>query len=127
MMKLGTQTGSLMNHIYSRVTNPQPEVGMGVTICMWSDRHAGTIVAIEKDILVVADDDVKRIDSNGISESQEYKYTTNPNNRKTYWKKDKSGKYCEYYMNRDTNRYNKCGTGCHLGIGYRQEYYDFSF
>jgi len=127
MMKLGTQTGSLMNHIYSRVTNPEPEIGMGVTICMWSDRHAGTIVEIVKGMLIVADDDVKRTDSNGISESQEYEYTTNENNRKSYWKKDKKGKWCEYYFNRDTNRFNKCNTGNHLGIGYRQEYYDFSF
>jgi hypothetical protein len=127
MMKLGTQTGSLINHIYSRVANPEPVVGMGVTICMWSDRHAATIVGIEKDMLIVCEDDVKRTDTNGISESQEYEYTTNPNNSKTYWKKDKKGKYCEYYVNRETNRFNKCGTGSHLGIGYREEYYDFSF
>ena len=47
-MKLGTQTGSLTNHIYSRavIGQPNPEIGMGATVLCWTDRHAATITAI---------------------------------------------------------------------------------
>ena len=100
---------------------------MGVTICMWTDRHAGTIIDIQNGMLVVTKDDVKRIDSNGISESQSYEYTTNYDGYQHFWKKDRKGKWCEYYRNQETNRFNKRGSSSHLGIGYRDHYYDFSF
>ena len=41
-MNIGTQTSSLVNHLYSRMTigEPEPTVGMGVTMLSWSDRNA---------------------------------------------------------------------------------------
>jgi hypothetical protein len=45
-MKLGTHTGSLTNHIYSRAVPITPEVGMGCTLLSWSDRHPATIIDI---------------------------------------------------------------------------------
>lgn len=127
MMKLGTQTGSLVNHIYSRTSNPETiVVGMGATICMWSDRHAVTIVEIGKGYLVTQADTVTRVDGNGISESQSYEYTPNPEGSLQYWKLDKNGKYRTAYKN-ENGRLVFAGSSCHLGIGYREEYYDFSF
>jgi hypothetical protein len=127
MMKLGTQTGSLINHVYSRTKSQEPQIGMGVTICMWSDRHAGTIVNINGDMLIVCRDDVTRVDTNGMSESQSYEYKTNPSNSKSYWKKDKRGNWCEYHFNYETKRFNKNKSSSHLAIGHREEYYDYSF
>lgn len=43
-LKLGTETNSLVNHLMSgHVGGPAPEVGMGATKLMWTDRHACTI------------------------------------------------------------------------------------
>ncbi|MBI0325563.1 hypothetical protein [Burkholderia plantarii] len=40
----------LVNHLQARavIGQPEPVVGMGVTILAWTDRYAGTIVKIEK-------------------------------------------------------------------------------
>lgn len=47
-MKLGSQTGSVINHLHSRATigQPEPTEGMGATILLWSDRHAATITKV---------------------------------------------------------------------------------
>lgn len=44
-MKLGTESGSLVNTVMSgHVGGPVPTVGMPCTILMWSDRVGGTVV-----------------------------------------------------------------------------------
>lgn len=126
MMKFGTQTGSLVNHIYSRTKTVDPVVGMGATECMWSDRHAVTIVEVTDKYLVTQADHCKRVDSNGMSESQEYEYTPNPDAHKQYWKKDKNGAYRQAWHN-ENGRLVFNGSSSHLGIGYRDEFYDYSF
>ncbi len=45
-MKLGTQTGSMTNHLMSNVKSMEPMVGMGATVLMWTDRHACTIIEV---------------------------------------------------------------------------------
>ena len=94
-MNAGTQTGSLVNHLYSRMTigEPEPTVGMGVTMLSWTDRDAGTIVEVnmKKRYIAVTEDNKKRIDNNGISESQEYEYTTVMDGHRRYYRKDKKG------------------------------------
>lgn len=125
-MKLGTQTGSLINHIYSRTTGSVPEVGMGATICMWSDRHAVTIIEVSQKYLVTQEDTATRADKNGMSESQEYVYTANPEGSLQYWKLDKNGKYRQAYKNQN-GRLVFNGHSSHLAIGRREEYYDYSF
>jgi hypothetical protein len=127
-MKLGTQTGSLVNHLYSRMTlnEPEPTVGMGVTMLSWSDRDAGTIIEVntKKRYIAVTEDDAKRIDNNGISEGQEYEYTTRLDGCITYYKKDKNGQWRKCYYN-ENNRM-VFGRGG-LILGRREKYYDFSF
>lgn len=126
-MKLGTHTGSLVNYIASRTANPEPEVGMGATICMWTDRHAVTIIAIKNGVLTTQADKCTRIDNNGVSESQSYEYERDTNGSIKHWKLDKKGKWREVYRNPDTKRLRQTGSRNHLAIGYRNEYYDFSF
>jgi len=130
-MNLGTQTGSLINHIYSNsvIGQPEPFVGMGATLLSWSDRSAGTIVRVFKigksTAVEVQEDDAQRIDNNGLSESQEYVFTSNPNAYKETYKMLSNGRWVKMYRNPETNRWIQ-GTGG-LCIGSREKYYDFSF
>jgi hypothetical protein len=127
-MNAGTQTGSLVNHLYSRMTigEPEPIVGMGVTMLSWTDRDAGTIVEVntKKRYIAVTEDNTKRIDNNGISESQEYEYTPVMDGYPTYYRKDKKGQWRRCYYNE--NKRLVLGTGG-LILGRRESYYDFSF
>lgn len=127
-MNLGTQTNSLVNHMYSRMTigEPEPIVGMGVTMLSWTDRDAGTIVEVnmKKRYIAVTEDSKRRIDNNGISESQEYEYTTVMDGHRNYYRKDRKGQWRRCYYN-DNNRLVFTTGG--LVIGRRESYYDFSF
>jgi len=131
-MKLGTETGSLINHILSRavVGQPEPAVGMGATILAWTDRYAATITFVTTDrgrkILWVKRDKAKRIDSNGLSESQEYLFESNPLAPAHVYQQQKDGGWIEVEFNAQTKRYRKVG-GNGLRIGEREEYRDFSF
>jgi hypothetical protein len=111
MMKAGTETGSLMNHVMSR-GETKPEVGMGATILMWTDRKAGTIIKVTPTQVHVQVDKATRTDTNGMSESQEYAYERDTNGA--------------VYVFRMTKRGYRCN-GNGLGIGYRRAYHDYSF
>ena len=92
-MKLGTETNSLVNHIMTTNSNQlTPEVGMGVTLCSWTDRKAGTIIAIDKNIIYIREDLSVRTDKNGMSEAQTYEYSPNSNGQMYIFKQDRSGK-----------------------------------
>ena len=128
-MKLGTETGSVINHLLSRATNgqPEPEVGMGCTLLQWSDRQAGTIIAIENGILTVQEDHATRTDNNGMSEDQEYEYAPNPMGATHHFRFGKSDKWDAVQKNERTGRWNKSESGAGLMIGQRRQYRDFSF
>jgi hypothetical protein len=81
-LRVGTQTGSVMNHIMSNNASV-PVVGEGATMLLWSDRNAYEVVAVNDDntIAVIAPINAKRTDSNGISEVQEYDYSDVDMNR----------------------------------------------
>lgn len=127
-MRLGTQTASLTNHILSRAVDrqPQPEVGMGATILMWTDRNPATIIAVEGNRITVQEDNAERADSNGMSEAQEYTYTPNPNGCTSTFRMNKRGMWEQIVKNEETGRWNKC-SGRGLRIGEREKYYDYSF
>ena len=128
-MKLGTQTGSLINHVLSGSTTGEPPyAGMPATLLSWTDRNPCTVVEVNmaKRYIVVQDDDYKRIDSNGLSESQQYEYTQNPDNCKRIFRKMKNGQWAQHFINPETNRLVK-SEGCGLRLGEREKYHDFSF
>ena len=101
---------------------------MGATRLLWSDREPATIVEVftkgKTQYVGVTEDEAKRIDNNGISESQEYEFTPNPDGYVYYYRN--SGKGWEAcYKNPETGRFVKgCGS---LLIGQKGKYYDFSF
>ncbi len=132
-MKLGTQTGSMTNHIYSRMVKgqPTPQVGMGATILCWTDRHAATITAVnshlgDRPIVTVQEDHVVRTDSNGMCECQTWEHTPNPGGRSYNFRASKTGVWQQVIWNAGTRRWNKVD-GHGLRIGDRAHYHDFSF
>lgn len=109
--------GSLTNHLMGS-SERCPEVGMGVTVLGYSDRHAGTItqVSASKREFWFRYDIAVRVDKNGMSESQTYEFMPNPAAPEIHVKLSRSKKHPGW----------RCEGG-RVAIGYRSEYYDFSF
>ena len=122
------QTGSLVNHLYSQTIGDPPYVGMPATLLSWTDRNPGTVVEVNtlKRFIVVQEGNYKRVDNNGLSESQRYEYTPNANGCRRIFRKMKKGQWVEHVVNPDTKRLVKIG-GCGLMLGRREKYHDFSF
>lgn len=132
MMNVGTQTNSLVNHLYSRMVNgqPSPVVGMGATILSWTDRDAGTIVeveAIKNGYRVGVTRDHSKVVSGSTQDgSAEYEYSQNAGGYISRWQTDKNGMWVECHFNSETNRW-KASKGNGLRIGARETYRDPSF
>jgi hypothetical protein len=130
-MKLGTETGSLTNHVLSRavIGQPSPEVGMGATVLLRTDRRAATIIKVgvagRYTYVTVREDKALRSDSNGMSEDQSYNYFRNPNGHTSIFRSN-GGAWQHVVWNEATKRFNK-SEGATLRIGERNEYRDFSF
>lgn len=134
MLRLGSGTGSLTNHIDSRAVRgePAPFVGMGATTLHWTDRHACTVTKVEVSrgvtYITVRHDKASRLDKNGMSESQTYLYEFDPTGSEYIFKKHpKTGFWKQAVFNLATNRYVQLKHGCGLRLGFRDEYYDYSF
>lgn len=131
-MKLGRDTGSVTNWIQSNGVKgqPTPVVGMGVTFLHWTDRSAGTIVGVQKIwgkvYITCQGDHAKRIDKNGMSESQEYEYSPNPDAPYSYFRQNKTGRWDAVFFKLSTKRWVKLSSPGLL-IGHRNAYHDFSF
>ena len=104
----------------------EPQVGDGATYLGWSDRHAYTIVEVihyksgaqkgQVKAVRVTRDIAKRTDGLGMSDSQGYEYTTNLDAPVETFTKRKNGRFIQQGSDYGT-----------LAIGYRDEYYDYSF
>lgn len=115
-MKLGTDTGSLTNHLMSAERDLIPVIGIGATELCWSDRHPYTIIDISPTgkTITIQRDIAKRIDKNGMSDTQEYSYERDTDGVIYKARKDKSGRW-------------KILRGNRINIGEREKYYDYSF
>jgi hypothetical protein len=111
-LKAGTETGSFFNHLMSGGPAVTPEVGMGATVLLWTDRHAGTITKVTPKSFTLVEDKATRIDGNGMSDAQAYSYEPNPNGRTWIFRLTSKG-------------WRSKGTAVALGV--RREYYDYSF
>ena len=111
-------TNNLISNVLVDATqNVIPTVGMGITICSYSDRHAGTITKVSPSgkTFWYKQDDAERIDNNGIGDAQTYKYTFNekmPNEKVTM---------------RKNGQWRATGTNYYIALDVRDEYYDYSF
>lgn len=144
-MKLGTQTGSVINHLHSRavIGQPEPTVGMAVTMLAWTDRHAGTIVAVETDkngtVYVHATRDAYTVTSGSEADgSAEYTYTPNPDGGRYTFRREADGKWTEVVrkalawddegnVTKRSPRWSVSRNGYGLRIGAREVYRDPSF
>ncbi|WBF05186.1 hypothetical protein [Burkholderia phage CSP3] len=142
-MQLGTQTASLVNHLQSRavVGQPEPVVGMGVTLLAWTDRDAGTIQRVFKvgksTLIEVTRDDAELISGSTMSEDQEWKFTPNPEGSRYVFRMADSGMWEEVIQavtyDDDGNRKvstrwsKRRGGGYGLRIGERDKYRDPCF
>jgi hypothetical protein len=127
-MRPGIETGSAINHLYSRQTKgaPEPKIGMGATILRWTDRQAGTIIAVEGDVVHVQHDKATRTDQNGMSDCQDWSCEPDPGGAVETFRQDGEGGYDAVRWNPETKRWNKSGRGG-LIVGKRDHYHDFSF
>jgi hypothetical protein len=111
-MKLGTQVGNLDSWVQVHSAQPVPKIGEGATVILWTDRYAGTITKVSPCRIHVQRDIVVREDTRGMSESQEYTYSPDPEGATYIFRKTKRGWTCGSFG---------------LLIGERDEYYDYSF
>lgn len=92
------------------------KVGMGATEVLWTDSHAYTVQkVISPKRVIVTRDKVRRIDSNGFSDFQEYEYTPVPLN-------ETNGVEIRLYKNGW-----KRPNGSRFIVGRKVEYFDYSF
>lgn len=119
----------MINDILARSTKgqPTPEIGMGVTFLFHSDRHPGTIVSVEKNIIGVQGDHYKRTDDNGMSEMQNYIFSPNWEAPVSFYRFDEGKGWRGVWVNPDSGRWVLNGSGTRLRIGERSKYYDYSF
>jgi len=94
-----------------------PEVGMGATLIHWSDREPATIIQVSPNgrKIVLQRDKAVRIDNNGLSDSQTYKYESDP-----------EGAIYTASLRKDGS-FKITGSKQIVAIGYRNKYYDYSF
>jgi hypothetical protein len=122
--------GSLTNRLMESPTTIKAEIGMGATLTSYTDRTAGTVVEVftknGKTFVVVQEDNAERTDDNGMSESQEYAYTPNPNGSKHTYRQEENGQYVGVKFNEKTKRWAKTD-GLGLCLGHRDEHYDYNF
>jgi hypothetical protein len=91
---VGKDTNSLINMVMAGNNNPVPEVGMGATKIMWTDRHPFTVVEVVNERrLVLQADKYFRTDGGGMSDSQEYAYQSDPDGVKVEVTKRKDGSW----------------------------------
>jgi hypothetical protein len=117
-MKLGTQTGSLINHVFSTLGAPKPAEGMGATILKWTDREACTITKVVSDKRIEVRPDKATLVDGKMSDQQEYTYTPGDGPRIVFTLR-KNGAWVRLG---DSMR-----GGNYLMIGRRDHYYDYSF
>jgi hypothetical protein len=103
------------------VTKLEPEVGMGATVVMWSDRYAATIVEVSKDkkSVVIQEDNADRTDNRGMCDSQEYSYSPNPEASKQTFTLRKNGRW--------VREGEPLKNGTSILINVRVHHYDYSF
>jgi len=98
----------------------KPTVGMGATRLMYTDRSPYTVIGISPSgrEITVQEDQAIRLDHNGMSESQEYRYEPDPKGSTAVLTLRKNGRWIAK---------GEPMSGTPYAIGYRRRYYDYSF
>ena len=111
--------GNVINRVMEQSKTPEIVVGMGATECLWSDRHAYEVIAVQDEKHIT----VRRLNANlkpgTIWLDQEYEYSSNPDNPPVRLYKTHKGW-------RERFGRNSLGDNIFV-IGRADEYYDPSF
>jgi len=126
-MRLGSQTGSLINHVMSSgsVADEGVTVGMGATVLHWTDRDGATVIGWDGKTVTVQEDTATRVDGNGMSDAQRYEYAPCPAGPVYRFRRNRRGYWCQVVRG-DSGRW-RMVKGLGLSLGSRQSHYDFSF
>lgn len=127
-MKLGTQTGSLVNHLMANTVTSEIKAGTPATFLSWTDRHPGTVIDVTKKgkftyLKVRRDEVVYAEDRSGnftIENGSDDNFCT------FRFKTDGSSGFQKVGINPETGRFIKLGDGG-LSVGSREYYYDPHF
>lgn len=129
MMNLGTQTGSLVNHLMSRSAPQEPQVGMPATLLSWSDRDPATVIEVfvkgKTTYFTVQSDAWKALKPVGLSEDQDYEYFRDPDGTTYTFRQSRQGGWEGVRLNPETGRYLK--GGANIMLGRREKYVDPTF
>ena len=134
-MNIGTQTNSLINNLYSRMTvnAPAPTVGMAATTLSWTDRHAATVTEVTEltskvwayEIKVI-EDKILVISGSTHDGSAKFETVPNPEGYEALYRMNrKTSAWTHGYINKNTGRFLKTTSG--LILGKRDHYVDPSF
>lgn len=117
-MKIGRETGSLVNAVYANNDLIEVVPGMDVTICYWTDREAWRVVEVDRDGKGCK---LQRYAPKLVGNFYEQNYN--------YEDENGNPMLTNQYMNiRYRYRKWRCGGSVvHLRFGWRNEYYDPSF
>lgn len=125
-MTTGSFHNNLSGGLYGRIEMPSPEIGMGATRLMWTDRKACTITAIlardsagRPTRIEIQEDRAHRTDKWGMSDYQTYEYETDPEGRLHRYSLRKNGLWVRLGSN--------LRSGERLLVGRRDHYHDYSF
>ena len=108
------------------IIDDELNIGDGVTINYYSDEKPATIIEIDTKgkWIKVQEDNAKRIDNNGMSDSQDYEYSRNPNGRiHTFYKTRR--KDITLFTNTGRSKYSQYDI--YLSLKLRRAYFDYSF
>lgn len=113
---------SLVNELAFNNPIPAAKVGMPATVCFHSDRVPATVIEVsgEGKRIKVQEDKAERMDSNGMSDCQDWSFSRDPN-----------GRIFDASFRKKVGRYvvkgedQKSGTRVHVGS--RGKFYDYSF
>ncbi len=129
-MKLGSETGSLVNHLMSTSTNDEPTAGTPATLLYWSDRAAATVTDVftknGRTIVEVKYDIATVVRGSQADGSAEYRYERDDSGVARHFRREKNGKWVWVRKNDDTGRWVKSGRIAVL-FGHRESYFDPSF
>lgn len=105
-----------IERLINRIKRFNVQVGDGVTIHLYSDSHAATVIKRTPKSITVQQDKAIRIDKNGMSEDQEYRF-----------ERDEKGWVSTYRWSDVYGAFRSSGDQS-IGItNGRYEYYDYSF
>jgi hypothetical protein len=101
----------------STTSKEEITVGMGATIQIGSDSYPATVIQVTQNgkRIVLQEDTATRVDTNGMSESQDYTYQADPQGA------------IQIATLRKDGRYRLTGGKTPVSLGFRRKYYDYSF